>query len=54
MNLMFGQKPAEKGAIPEKLTINYEEEKPRIRKLQGFTPGPAAVHKVCPLFTLID
>ncbi|EIT83398.1 hypothetical protein AO1008_00396 [Aspergillus oryzae 100-8] len=46
VNLMFGQKPAEKGAIPEKLTINYEEEKPRIRKFQGFTPGPAAVHKL--------
>ncbi|KAK6815988.1 hypothetical protein P875_00127896 [Aspergillus parasiticus SU-1] len=46
VNLMFGQKPAEKGAIPEKLTINYEEEKPRIRKFQRFTPGPAAVHKL--------
>ncbi|RAQ53643.1 metapyrocatechase [Aspergillus flavus] len=46
VNLMFGKKPAEKGAIPEKLTINYEEEKPRIRKFQRFTPGPAAVHKL--------
>ena len=51
---MFGQKPAEKGAVPEKLTINYEEEKPRIRKFQRFTPGPAAVHKVCSPLMLID
>lgn len=46
VNLMFGQVPAEKGEYPEKLTINYEEDKPRIRRFQRFKPGPAAVHKV--------
>jgi hypothetical protein len=43
---MYGQAPAEKGEYPEKLTINYEKDKPRIRKFQRFEPGPAAVHKV--------
>ncbi|KAK5795932.1 hypothetical protein VI817_005217 [Penicillium citrinum] len=46
VNLLFGQVPAEKGKYPEKLTINYEDEKPRIRKFQRFQPGPAAVHKL--------
>ncbi|KAJ5125334.1 uncharacterized protein N7443_008406 [Penicillium atrosanguineum] len=43
INLLFGQEPAEKGVFPEKLTINYEAEKPRIRKFQRFNPGPAAL-----------
>ncbi|KAJ5744263.1 hypothetical protein N7533_009133 [Penicillium manginii] len=46
VNLMYGQAPAEKGEYPEKLTINYEKDKPRIRKFQRFEPGPAAVHKL--------
>lgn len=46
VNLIFGQEVAEKGEYPEKLTINYEDEKPRIRRFQRFQPGPAAVHKV--------
>ena len=46
VNLMFGQEAAEKGEYPQKLTVNYEDEKPRIRKFQRFQPGPAAVHKV--------
>lgn len=46
VNLMFGQEVAEKGEFPRKLTVNYEDEKPRIRKFQRFQPGPAAVHKV--------
>ena len=46
VNLMFGQKAAEKGDFPQKLTVNYEDEKPRIRKFQRFQPGAAAVHKV--------
>lgn len=46
VNLMHGQTPAEKGKYPEKLAINYETDKPRIRKFQRFEPGPAAVHKV--------
>lgn len=47
MNLMFGQSPASKGEFPEKIMINYENEKPRTRRFQRFEPGPAAVHKVC-------
>jgi hypothetical protein len=43
---MYGQAPAEKGEYPEKLTINYEQDKPRTRRFQRFEPGPAAVHKV--------
>lgn len=46
VNLMFGQEAAEKGEYPEKLTVNYEDEKPRIRRFQRFQRGPAAVHKV--------
>ncbi|KAF3395702.1 Metapyrocatechase 2 [Penicillium rolfsii] len=46
VNLIFGQTPAAKGPIPEKLIVNYEEEKPRIRRFQRFQPGPAAVHKL--------
>ncbi|GLI75889.1 hypothetical protein PoHVEF18_004155 [Penicillium ochrochloron] len=45
VNLIFGQQKAERGEYPEKLTVNYEEEKPRIRRFQRFQPGPAAVHK---------
>jgi hypothetical protein len=47
VNLMFGQTSAEPESYPEKLTVNYEIEKPRVLKFQRFTPGPAAVHKVC-------
>ena len=47
VNLMFGQTPAEPKGYPEKLTINYEVEKPRVLKFQRFSPGPAAIHKVC-------
>ncbi|KAJ5606472.1 hypothetical protein N7510_009253 [Penicillium lagena] len=46
MNLMFGQSPASKGEFPEKIMINYENEKPRTRRFQRFDPGPAAVHKL--------
>ncbi|CAI7607523.1 unnamed protein product [Penicillium pancosmium] len=46
LNLMYGQAPAEKGEYPEKLTINYEQDKPRTRRFQRFEPGPAAVHKL--------
>ena len=47
VNLIFGQKPAETGKLPEKLILNYEEDKQRIRQFQRFQQGPAAVHKVC-------
>lgn len=46
VHLVHGQTP--KQASPpalEKLTINYEDEKPRKGAFQRFTPGPAMVHK---------
>ena len=52
INLMYGQKPAERGPMPEILTTNYELEKPRVAKFQRFKPGPAAVHKVRPVYQL--
>lgn len=49
MNLIFGQTPASAGPYPDILEVNYEIEKPRVRRFQRFEPGPAAVHKVCHL-----
>jgi hypothetical protein len=46
MNLLFGQTPTTPGPYPEKLELNYETEKPRVRRFLRFQPGPAAVHKV--------
>ncbi|KAJ5757374.1 uncharacterized protein N7511_006068 [Penicillium nucicola] len=46
MNLVFGQRPATPGEYPEKLELNYETEKPRVRSFLRFQPGPAAVHKL--------
>ena len=46
INLFCGQTPATPGAYQQKLEVNYETEKPRVRKFQRFQPGPAAVHKV--------
>ncbi|KAL2855154.1 Glyoxalase/Bleomycin resistance protein/Dihydroxybiphenyl dioxygenase [Aspergillus pseudodeflectus] len=46
VHLIFGQQPAQPSNVPEKLTYNYENEKPRIRKFQRFKAGPAAVHKL--------
>ncbi|OOQ87166.1 putative metapyrocatechase [Penicillium brasilianum] len=46
VNLIYGQKAAEKGIYPDKLAVNYEDEKPRIRRFLRFQPGPAAVHKL--------
>ncbi|KAJ6023496.1 uncharacterized protein N7446_013859 [Penicillium canescens] len=46
MNLLFGQTPATPGTYPEKLELNYETEKPRVRRFLRFQPGPAAVHKL--------
>jgi hypothetical protein len=43
---VHGQEPAKVGQFPGKTTINYELEKPRVRKFQRFRQGPAAVHKV--------
>ena len=47
VNLLHGQTPAKLGNFPQKITYNYEAEKPRARRFQRFNPGPAAVHKVC-------
>jgi hypothetical protein len=46
VNLIHGQRPADRGDYPDKLLQNYEVEKPRVRKFNRFTPGPAAVHKL--------
>lgn len=48
MNVFFGQTQAIPGPYPKILEINYETEKPRVRRFQRFQPGPAAVHKVSP------
>lgn len=45
-NLIHGQQPVSTGDLPDKLLQNYEVEKPRVRKFNRFTPGPAAVHKL--------
>lgn len=45
INLMYGQEQAETGKLPEKLVVNFEDDKKRIREFQRFQPGPAAVHK---------
>jgi hypothetical protein len=46
VNLVHGQELAETGKLPQKLTYNWEEEKPREGAFQRFSAGPAAVHKV--------
>jgi hypothetical protein len=45
-NIVWGQQPAQAKTAPEKLPLNYEVEKERVRKFQRFQPGPAAVYKV--------
>jgi hypothetical protein len=52
VNLIYGQEPAETGELPEKLVLNYEQDKRRIREFQRFRQGPAAVHKVCRIPTV--
>ncbi|OQO06633.1 hypothetical protein B0A48_08420 [Cryoendolithus antarcticus] len=48
INLLYGQTPVEKSEYPQKVIYNFEspEDKPRVRKFNRFTPGPAAVHKL--------
>ncbi len=48
MNLIYGQEERERSPDeqPNKLTYNFENEKPRVREFLRFKPGPAAVHKV--------
>ncbi|GAB7365638.1 hypothetical protein MBLNU230_g6702t1 [Neophaeotheca triangularis] len=46
VNLMYGQQPAPVGELPEKIVYNDETNKPRVRRFNRFTPGPAAVHKL--------
>ena len=46
MNLTYGQSTAQPGNRPEKLFVNDEFDKPRVRKFLRYQPGPAAVHKV--------
>jgi hypothetical protein len=47
INLMYGQTPREtSGPMPEILSTNYEEHKPRVAAFRRFKPGPAAVHRL--------
>ena len=46
ISLIYGQAPAQAQSMPEKIILNDEIDKPRARKFQRFSPGPAAVHKV--------
>ncbi|KAK4506708.1 hypothetical protein PRZ48_000441 [Zasmidium cellare] len=46
VNLIHGQSPTTKGSLPDKIIYNDETDKPRVRKFNRFTPGPAAVHKL--------
>ncbi|KAF2483797.1 Glyoxalase/Bleomycin resistance protein/Dihydroxybiphenyl dioxygenase [Neohortaea acidophila] len=46
VNLIHGQQPVARGEVPGKIIQNYEVDKPRVRRFQRFTPGPAAVHKL--------
>ncbi|KAK5124653.1 hypothetical protein LTR85_001366 [Meristemomyces frigidus] len=46
VNVMYGQEPAPLGDLPQKVLLNDETDKPRVRKFNRFTPGPAAVHKL--------
>ncbi|KAM5527618.1 hypothetical protein FOXYSP1_19980 [Fusarium oxysporum f. sp. phaseoli] len=46
INFIHGQKPAKMGKMPERLIVNFEDEKPRRRRFQRFGEGPAAVHKL--------
>ena len=49
VHLIHGQETSKFGKLPQKLTYNWEEEKPRKGAFQRFSAGPAAVHKVrCP------
>lgn len=46
VNVMYGQQLAAKGDLPQKVILNDETDKPRVRQFNRFTPGPAAVHKL--------
>ncbi|KAI3572671.1 Glyoxalase/Bleomycin resistance protein/Dihydroxybiphenyl dioxygenase [Fusarium oxysporum f. sp. albedinis] len=46
INFIHGQEPARPGKMPERLIVNFENEKPRRRRFQRFEEGPAAVHKL--------
>lgn len=46
VNLIWGQTAVERREFPEKVILNDETDKPRVRKFNRFTTGPAAVHKL--------
>ncbi|KAB8225827.1 Glyoxalase/Bleomycin resistance protein/Dihydroxybiphenyl dioxygenase [Aspergillus novoparasiticus] len=48
VNVIYEQKPvADKPTYsPEKVILNFPEEKPRVRQFNRFEPGPAAVYKL--------
>ena len=46
-NIVFGQEPTNVEEVhPNKIVLNYTDEKPRRREFNRFEPGPAAVNKV--------
>lgn len=47
VHLVHGQSPRQHSVEPklEKLTVNYEDEKPRKGRFQRFEPGPAPIHR---------
>ncbi|KAI6835296.1 hypothetical protein KC340_g5537 [Hortaea werneckii] len=49
VNVMYGQTPPtqrETDELPQKVILNDETDKPRVRQFNRFRPGPAAVHKL--------
>jgi hypothetical protein len=47
VSFVYGIEAAPQHDYPEKVIYNYEgDDKPRVRKFNRFTPGPAAVHKL--------
>ncbi|KAL1585568.1 hypothetical protein WHR41_06009 [Cladosporium halotolerans] len=47
ISFVHGAAPAPQHDYPKKVIYNYEgADKPRVRKFNRFTPGPAAVHKL--------
>ncbi|KAE8341950.1 hypothetical protein BDV24DRAFT_174085 [Aspergillus arachidicola] len=48
VNVIYGQQPVagKPTYSPEKVILNFPEEKPRVRQFNRFEPGPAAVYKL--------
>ena len=46
ISLVHGQAQMAATPSPDLITLNYERHKPRVRKFQRFTQGPAPVYRV--------